>query len=290
MGIPELKYIESVPAILQQSGISLKQKYFKEIIDISPEIGFLKIDIEKCLNEGVILHVLERIKDKYLFSFHSNNLLLSSNQGTLNDKLIKLKILAEKFNLLNISMSATWSVLKGIPAVDFLPFPYNEKNLNIISDNVMRIQDYLSRQILIENPMSYFEFKGNISEPEFFMRMVERTGCSLLLNLNNIYANSINHNFNPKNYVDIISDNIIKEIHISGHTKAKVNGKEKIIDISNNKISKEVWELYSYTILEKGCIPTLVKWDYNLPEFSELLAEVNKCNEILKLNSYRNAA
>ncbi|MBA8667504.1 DUF692 family protein, partial [Holosporaceae bacterium 'Namur'] len=103
MGIPELKYIENVPAILQQSGISLKQKYFNEIIDISSEIGFLKINIEKCLNEGVVLHVLERIKDKYLFSFHSNNLLLSSNQGTLNDKLIKLKLLTEKFKPLNIS-------------------------------------------------------------------------------------------------------------------------------------------------------------------------------------------
>lgn len=290
MGRSELNYIDSFTAISCKAGISLRQKYFKEITQALPNLGFVNIDIEDCINKGITISVLEELKEHYKFTFSCKHLLFNINSGITAEKLNKLKVLVNKFNPLNISMQALWSPLQGVGAIGLLPLIYTDKTLNLICKNVSKIQDYLSRQLIIRNPASIFEFKGNMSEPEFLMRVVEKTGCNLALDINNIYTNSVNFNFEARSYIDIISDNIIKEIHLAGHTRVKINGKEKIINSGNNKINKEIWDLYSYTLAEKGYRPTCIDWNEDLSSFNHLLSEVDMCNDILRFYSYRYAA
>ncbi len=290
MGMSKLKGTERASLIPKTAGISLKQEHFKEIAETQPDVGFLELRIDNCHGNGLELYFLEQVKEYYNFSFNNLGALLGSSQRLSKGYLEKIKALTDKFNPLYISDYVSCSLLKGAHISGLLPLPYNEKTLNVLCDNISRIQDYLSRQILIENPLSHLAFKGTMDEPEFLMRVVERTGCNMLLNVSNIFVNSVNHNFNPKNYIDLISANIVKQIHLSGFTETEINGNKWIVSTCDNSICEEVWGLYSYTISEKGYVPTLIEWDCNLPNLKNLIVEAGKCNKIIKFYSFKNAA
>jgi uncharacterized protein (UPF0276 family) len=274
----------------EKSGIGLRSQHYKEILEKRPQVGFLEIHPENYFGSGIEIHILEQLKENYPLSFHAVGLSLGSSQSVSKKHLQKLKDLTDKFCPIHISDHASWSISGNAHLNDLLPLPYNEETLNHLADNISKTQDFLSRQIFLENPSTYLEFKGSMSEAEFLTRAVEKTGCKLLLDINNIFVNSINHNFDPKCYIDLISANIIGEIHLAGHSIVMIEGKEKRIDSHNNYISEEVWELYTYTVAEKGYLPTLIEWDADLPALEKLVSQANKCDQIIKHYLYKDAA
>jgi hypothetical protein len=167
-----------------------------------------------------------------------------------------------------------------------LPLPYTEESLEKLCDNINKVQDYFSRKILIENPSTYLEFKSTMKEYEYINKAIEKTGCGILLDLNNIFVNFKNHGHCPYEYVDNIEASNIGEVHLAGHSICKVENHEIRIDTHSKPVCDEVWELYKHLIKTKGCFPTLIEWDLEIPKLNTLLSEVKKANLIL--NSLKN--
>jgi len=281
---------ENLGPVPAKTGIGLRSPHFQDMIMKKPEIGFLEIHPENYFAGGIENYTLEKLTDKYSLSFHSVGLSLGASQQVDKTHLKKIKALIDKYQPIYISDHASWSASGNAHLQDLLPLPYNEETLKNICENISITQDHFGRQIFIENPSTYLQFKGTMSEPEFLTRAVENTGCKLLLDVNNIYVNSINHGFNPKAYLDLIAANIIGEVHLAGHSKIEVDGIEMRLDTHNDYVCKEVWALYEFLISEKGPLPTLIEWDADLPKLEDLVLEAQKCDEIIKRNVYKDAA
>jgi uncharacterized protein (UPF0276 family) len=143
---------------------------------------------------------------------------------------------------------------------------------------VKKVQDYLGRNIVLENPSSYVEFANpDYTEWDFIAKLSEKSGCELLLDVNNIFVASFNHNYNAKQYIDAIPANKISYIHLAGHSKYE----NYIIDTHNNFVIDEVWDLYKYAIKTKGIKPTMIEWDADIPEFSVLYNEIMKAKTVI---------
>ena len=184
---------------------------------------------------------------------------------------------------MRISDHASWSRSGNAHLGDLLPLPYNDESLFRLADNISRTQDFLKRHILIENPSTYLSFNTDTyTEPEFLNKSVKKTGCGLLLDINNIYVRSHNHGFNPYDYIDEINGEHIQEIHLAGHIVQQFPHQTLLIDTHSQIVCNAVWDLYDYTIKKYGHIPTLIEWDENVPEFAILAAEAFKAKDYLR--------
>jgi uncharacterized protein len=266
------------------AGIGLRHPHFKEILYNKPDIGWLEIHPENFFGDGQGLEYLEEISKIYPISFHCVGLSLGSYDSVSKEHLKKLRQLTNRFKPALISDHVSWSVSGNAHLNDLLPLPYNNESLGYISDNIKKTQEFLGRQILVENPTAYLRFKAStITEPDFLTSIVDNTGCKLLLDINNVYVNSQNHKFDPKKYIDLISANMIGEIHLAGHQRNKIDDSRSIIiDSHNNKVCDAVWQLYDYCIKRNGKFPTLIEWDDDIPDLRVLISEHDKANQHMK--------
>jgi len=271
-------------------GIGLRTPHYKEILSKKPALQFLEVHPENYFGNGPQVKYLEEIAQIYPISFHGVGLSLGSSEGICNWHLQKLKDLVERFKPCKISEHASWSMSGNAHLNDLLPLPYNEESIQVLVNNIKKTQDFLGREILLENPSSYLSFKGDMPEYDFMNEVVKRTGCGLLLDINNIYVNSQNHNFVARNYIDNIDSNTVGEVHLAGHRISEIKGKEIRIDTHDDVVDSRVWDLYEYFISEKGVKSTLIEWDQNIPSLDDLVCEANKAHQIQKLWSEKNAA
>lgn len=264
-------------------GFGLRSQHYQSVLETQPDVGFLEIHSENYFNPHSKNHFyLEQIAASYPMSFHGIGLSLGSSEPISKQHLKQLKDLTDRFQPALISDHLSWCSLHGNFFNDLLPVPYTKEALKHFVSNVNQVQDSLQRQILIENPSSYLEYKNiEMSEPEFINEISKQTGCGLLLDLNNIYVSATNHQFSVQKYLDVIDHNAVQEIHLAGHTKQIIGNDTLLIDTHSTFVSQAVWDMYQKYIKQtKTKAITLIEWDVELPSLKMLIAETNKAKII----------
>lgn len=265
-------------------GLGLRNIHHKYVLQYNPKVDFFEVHTENFIADGgASLDFLSKIKAKYDLSFHCVGLSIGSFDGVDKGHVKNIKKLLDRFDPMLFSDHLSWSGSKKIGnSNDLLPLPLTKEAFNIFANNVDEIQQLCGRQILIENPSAYLEFKNKeLGEVEFLNKLVDVTKCGLLLDINNILVGSKNFSFDAKKYIDDINFDAIGEIHLAGHNIYQFRGKEIRIDTHNTNICDEVFDLYRYFLQKSGAtLPTLVEWDEDIPDFKELLSELSKVKEV----------
>ncbi|NBV05634.1 MAG: DUF692 domain-containing protein [Proteobacteria bacterium] len=284
---------KKVPTPTNPVGVGLRSFHLphiqKNLKSIAKKIGWFEVHSENYYaNNSNSFHNLVKIRQDFEVSLHSVGNSLGSAQKLDLKHLEKLKNLADAIQPFLISDHISWGRVDKNHLNDLLPLPYTKEALEAISDNVSQMQDFLKKQILVENPSAYLAFKNpEMNEAEFVNKLCKKTGCRLLLDVNNIYVSSQNcQQFNAENYLKELDKKIVKEIHLAGHSVSEISdGKKKkkiLIDTHNSLVCKEVWQIYKMAIKNFGRIPSLIEWDQDFPEFKVLLREAKKAEKILK--------
>ncbi|MCY7386822.1 MAG: DUF692 domain-containing protein [Burkholderiales bacterium] len=274
-------------SISSSAGIGLRPPHYRAILELMPAVSFLEVHSENFFGDGgQPLKYLARLREDYPISTHGVGLSLGSTDPLAVDHLKKLKRLVDAVEPVLISEHLCWVGVNGRFLNDLLPLPYTVESLAHVVQRVGEVQDFLKRAILIENVSSYLEFsESTIPEWEFVREVANRSGCQILLDVNNIYVNAVNHDFDAHGYLDTIAPGSVGEIHLAGFQDTG----EVLIDTHGATVSDEVWRLYEYAIQRFGCVPTLVEWDTDIPALPVLLGEAEKANGILAAHAQRAA-
>jgi len=272
------------PPIPNRPGVGLKPTHYENILTEKPDIGWFEVHPENYMGDGGPPHkYLEAIRNNYPLSLHGVGLSIGS-AGRLNkNHLMRLKELERRYQPGLFSEHLAWSSHDEIYLNDLLPLPLTVETLNIVSDHVDEVQEFVGRQMLLENPSTYIRFDHNdMDEVTFLTEVSNRTGCGLLLDVNNVFVSATNHNFNPEDYIKAFPLEKIGEIHLAGHaTEEDDTGKPLLIDAHDRKVSDPVWKLYEQTIARTTGIPTLIEWDTNIPEWAVLFAEAKFAQDVM---------
>jgi uncharacterized protein (UPF0276 family) len=262
----------------RDAGIGLRPGHYRDLLQSLPKLGWLEVHSENYFGDGgAPLYYLEQARSYYPVSFHGVGLSLGSTDALNEDHLTRLKQLVDRFDPLFVSDHLCWSSVDGIYMNDLLPLPYTEEALNHFSKRVQQVQDYLGRELLVENPSSYLQYRhSTIDEAEFLAEVVKRSGCGLLLDVNNVYVSAMNHGFNAKAYIDAMLADAVREYHLAGHTVRELPQGSVYIDTHDALVAQPVWSLYKYTLQRIGRRPSLIEWDSNLPDLEVLLDEAGR--------------
>jgi len=263
-------------------GIGLRAPHYKQVVDSPPNsIGWMEVHPENYFGGGFHKEMLRKVRANTDISFHGVGLSLGSDQPVDENHLKNLKELIQEFDPFVVSDHASWSRSGNAHMNDLLPLPYTTETLNRLADNVSRTQDYLGRAMLVENPSTYLSFaQDEMSEPDFLNRLTEKTGCSLLLDINNIFVQAHNHNFDAEQYLDAINPTYVKEIHLAGHIEQSHGDASLLIDTHSKPVRKDVWDLYEKAAQLFGPTLTLIEWDADIPPLEVLLEEAARAESI----------
>ena len=263
----------------RRAGIGLRAPHYREIAERRPALGFLEVHSENYFADGGrALGWLEHLRTAYPVSLHGVGLGIGSCDALDLGHLERLKRLADRIEPALVSEHICWGSIDGRHLNELLPLPYTAESLAHVAARVQEVQDYLGRPILVENVSTYLEFAASdMPEWDFVAALVGRTGCGLLLDVNNIWVNSVNHGFDPYRYLDAIDGRTIGEIHLAGFEATP----ERLIDTHGTAVSADVWKLYDAAIARFGPKPTLIEWDTDIPALDVLVAESTKADAIL---------
>ena len=270
--------------ILENAGISLKTQHMAELLESRPALGFLEVHAENYMGEGGRPHRdLAAIREHYPLSIHGVGLSLGGAAELSQDHLSRLAALVRRYEPILVSEHLAWSSFEGAYLDDLLPTPYTDAALQRICDHVDQLQCMLGRRVLVENPSTYVRFEEDIyDEAEFISEITNRTGCGLLLDVNNVYVSAVNHAFDPQAYLAAIPMNRVEEIHLAGHSpRLDAKGAAFIVDSHDRPIAEPVWDLYRRAIALCGAAPTLIERDANIPPWPELFAEATRAGGYL---------
>jgi uncharacterized protein (UPF0276 family) len=247
-------------------------------------VGFVEVHSENYFGDGgAPLHYLEQARVHYPLSLHGVGLSLGSTDALNRTHVAKLQRLIERFEPALVSDHLCWCSVDGTYLNDLLPLPYTEEALDHFVAHVAEAQELLGRQLLIENPSSYLTYRhSTIPEPEFLAETARRSGCGLLLDVNNVYVSSRNHGWDAAAYIDAMPTQAVQEIHLAGYTVNSSTDGEILIDSHNAHVHEPVWKLYRYTIARLGRRPTLIEWDTDLPALDVLVDEARLADAIME--------
>lgn len=268
--------------ISPRAGIGLRPPHYQAMLATAPSVSFLEVHSENFFGDGgQPLKYLRRFREDYPISTHGVGLSLGSTDPLDADHLRKLKQLVDAIDPVLVSEHLCWVGVNGRFLNDLLPLPYTQESLEHVVRRVGELQDFLKRPILIENVSSYLEFvDSTIPEWEFVREVASRSGCQILLDVNNIHVNATNHDFDALTYLDAIAPGSVGEIHLAGFQDTG----EVLIDTHGAAVSNEVWHLYEHAIARFGAVPTLIEWDTDIPALTVLLGEAEKANRVLERN------
>lgn len=275
--------IPPASTLAEPVGIGLRHPYYDDVLASDQTIGWLEVHPENYFGGGYPRHMLLKAREQYNVSLHAVGLSLGSDQPVNQDHLKSFKEVIDLIDPFLVSDHASWSASGNAHLNDLLPLPYTNETLERLVSNVTQTQDYFGRRILVENPSTYIAFTNNdMSEAEFMNELSKRTGCGILLDINNIYVQSRNHNFDPYAYIDTITPAAVGEMHLAGHTETTIDGHTLLIDTHNAPVRDDVWSLYAYAVKRFGIIPTLIEWDQDFPSFQTLMNEAQKARTVIK--------
>lgn len=267
------------------AGISLKPEHFEQLLETRPALGFLEVHAENYMMPGgPYHHYLNRIHDRYPLSIHGVGLSIGGPDALDELHLERLSQLLKRHAPEAFSEHLAWSSHKGHYLNDLLPLPYDETRLALVCDHVDQVQERLSRRMLLENPATYIQFTGStLAETQFLTEVIRRTGCGLLLDVNNVYVSCINHGRNSQDYIRALPLDQVGEIHLAGFTHDRDAGSAPLlIDSHSTPVSDAVWALYRFTLGLTGPVPTLIERDNDLPPLDTLVAEAASADRLLQ--------
>jgi hypothetical protein len=256
------------------AGIGLRSPHMADILERRPSAGWLEVHAENYMGHGPASMALDAVRHHYALSLHGVGLSLGSAAGIDRAHLARLKATVERYQPAMVSEHLSWSVGEGIYLNDLLPIPYDDEALDIVCRNIDIAQEALRRPILIENLSHYVGFaRSTMSEPEFLAEIVGRTGCGLLLDINNVYVSAHNVGFDARAYIDALPAEAVGEIHLAGHVANQTDDGTVLIDNHGSCVAADVWALYGHALSRIGKRPTLIEWDSDLPPLDTLLGE-----------------
>lgn len=260
------------------AGIGLRARHYRDFLDGQPDAAWLEVHSENYFGEGGHdLSVLEQLRSRYPLSLHGVGLALGSAATADDDArvarhLAKLKRLVERIEPAVVSEHLCWGAHRGRHFNDLLPLPYTEEALAHMTTRVHRMQDALGRRVLIENVSSYVAFRASdLSEGEFLAELARRSGCGILLDVNNFYVNQMNHGDDALKAFAALPRELVAEIHLAGHLRTE----DGLIDDHGSVVAEPVWQLYEAALALFGAVPTLIEWDTDVPELAVLLAQAD---------------
>ncbi len=263
-------------AAIAGCGVGLKSEHIDEILRDRPSLGFFEIHAENYMGDGGPPHRrLEAIRALYPLSLHGVGLSIGSPRPLDRDHLKRLAALARRYEPGLFSEHLAWSSHNEGYLNDLLPLPYTDETLSTICAHIDQVQEAMGRQMLLENPSTYVLFaQSTMSEADFIGEIARRTGCRLLLDVNNVMVCATNHGFDAARYLDAFPLEHVGEIHLAGFAEAVDDaGHPLLIDAHDSSVRQAVWSLYSDVIARIGPTPTLIEWDNDVPEWSKLLSE-----------------
>lgn len=265
------------------AGLGLKPQHFEAALASTADRLWFEVHPENYMAEGgPRLAWLELIRARHPIALHGVALSLAADAEPDGVHLGRLQALCARIEPLRVTEHLAWSSWRGTYHPDLLPFPRSREALARIAANVSRVQDALQRPIAIENPSHYLRLDGHdFDEIDFLTQLARRTGCRLLLDVNNVFVSSRNLGLNAEAYLDAFPAALIDEIHLAGHTADANLGEQLLIDSHDAPIAPAVWSLYARLIDRVGPRPTLIERDDNLPEFDELMAEREHADALL---------
>ena len=265
-------------------GVGYKPQHFSEILDNRGPVGWLEVHAENYMGDGGRpLAQLRHLAERFPISVHGVGLSIGG-EGPLNaDHLARLKHLCDWLQPASFSEHLAWSTHDSHFLNDLLPLPYTEATLARVARHIDQVQETVGRRMLLENPSTYLAFdESEMPEIDFLTEVVRRTGCGLLLDVNNVFVSATNQKTDPVSYIDAFPTDHVGEIHLGGHDEDEDDhGAPLLIDSHGREVVDPVWTLYAHTIAKAGPKPTLIEWDTDVPDWPTLAAEAARAHEIL---------
>ena len=267
-----------------RSGLGLKTEHFREVLGAQPDIGFFEVHAENYMVAGgPFHHFLGLIREQYPLSLHGVGLSIGAEGPLDSQHLKRLAALIERYQPQSFSEHLAWSSHGPVFLNDLLPLAYDAPTLNRVCEHIDQVQSTLKRPMLLENPATYLAFqRSTMDEADFISEVIRRTGCGLLLDVNNVYVSCINHQRDPLAYIDALPLQAVGEIHLAGFAEDTDSlGDRLLIDDHGAPIDNAVWTLYRQVLDRVGPIATLIERDNRIPAFSVLHAEARQADELL---------
>ena len=262
-------------------GIGLRPPHYDEIRQTLPGVGWLEVHSENYFERhSKGFEVLAELAAHYPVSLHGVGMSLGSADSLDPAHLRQLAALVAAISPVRVSEHLSWGSIGGRYFNDLLPMPYTREALSHMTDKVERVQQALGRQLLIENPSSYLQLPGEMGEAEFLAELAQRSGCGILLDLNNLHVSSVNHGLDCADYLAAIDLETVGEIHLAGFTDKVLPQGHLYIDTHSTPVAPPVWALYRQ-LCQQRAIPTLIEWDLEIPPLPVLLGEAQLASEIL---------
>ena len=242
-----------------------------------PDVGWLEAHSENYFADGgAQVEYLARLRERYPLSLHGVGLSLGSTDELDREHLRRLRRLVDRFEPGLVSEHVSWGSIGGVHLNDLLPMPYTGEAVRHLARRVAEVQDYLGRQILLENVSSYLRYTvSELTEWDFLAAVVRECGCGLLLDVNNVYVSARNHGFDALEYLAGVPQGAVQEIHLAGHTVNRHGDREILIDTHSTHVCDAVWDLYETAVRDHGPVPTLIEWDTDIPALHVLVAEAH---------------
>jgi len=251
-------------------GVGLRRPHYLQVLDDHPRMDWFEVTSENFMVEGGRpIEIIDGVRSQYPIVMHGVSLSIGSTDPLNFAYLRQLATLARRFEPAWVSDHLCWTSVGGRNLHDLLPLPYLEETVRHVAQRIKRVQDILDRTILIENISSYLEFSSSrLSEWEFLSAVAEEADCGILLDINNIFVNAINHRFDPVRYIDSVPTERVIQFHLAGHSDYGTY----LLDTHDQPIRPEVWALYEHAVRRFGRVATLIEWDDNIPDFEVLAA------------------
>lgn len=268
----------------RRPGVGYKPQHFNDIIADPGQVSWLEIHAENYMGDGGRpLAQLRHLAKKFPISVHGVGLSIGGEAPLDRDHLARLKHLVSWLNPASFSEHLAWSTHDSHFLNDLMPLPYTQATLNRVADHIDQVQEAVGRQVLLENPSTYMEFaETEMSEIDFLAGLVARTGCGLLLDVNNVFVSATNQRTDPISYIDGFPMAHVGELHLGGHDEDRdAHGAPLLIDSHGRAVVDPVWALYRHTIAVAGGKPTLIEWDNDVPDWPVLAAEAARAEAIL---------
>lgn len=268
----------------QSAGLGFKPEHFRDIMAASRTIGFYEIHAENYMGDGGAAHAMLRaLRADHALSIHGVGLSIGGAGKLDADHLARLRKLTDQYQPESFSEHLAWSSHGAAWLNDLLPLPYTDETLATTCAHIDQVQEVLGHRMLLENPATYVTFASSTwSETDFLTEITRRTGCGLLLDVNNVFVSATNHCFDARAYLAAFPLEAVGEIHLAGHDCEDLPSGTLLIDSHGARVADPVWSLYAEVLVRTGPLPTLIEWDNDVPEFATLLSEAKRAQSLLE--------
>ena len=276
-----------ISATFSGFGLGMRKPHYASFVEGQVDVDFVEVISENFMVDGgQPRRILRQVREHYPVALHGVSMSVGSAEALDPHYLERLRMLIDEIEPLFVSDHLCWTGIGGFNSHDLLPLPYDEETLDVVGANVGRAQDALGRAMLIENPSSYIAFDhSTMTEWQFLDALCERSGCGLLLDVNNVFVSAANHGFDAIDYLDGIPAYRVRQVHLAGHSK----GETMLIDTHDQPVCNSVWDLYATLIGRLGPVATMIERDDSIPPLAELLGELDIARRLAP-QSLRDAA